>query len=96
LKRILTLRKDLKLIITSATADTEAITNFFTIRRDYKSDGESLMVKTVNITGRLHEVFVHYLRQPTRNYFLKIFQTIVYIDREKAPGHVLVFLTSVE
>jgi len=82
--------------VTSATADTDAIANFFTTQRDYKKDQQPLTAKTVNITGRLHEVFVHYLREPTRNYFLKIFQTIVYIDREKAPGHVLVFLTSVE
>lgn len=55
-----------------------------------------MKVKNVNITGRLHEVFIHYLKEPTKNYFLKVFQTIVYIDREKPPGNVLVFLTSVE
>jgi HrpA-like RNA helicase len=97
LKRILTLRKnDFKVIVTSATADTQTIADFFTIRKDYKTEGEALKVKTVNITGRLHEVFIHYLKEPTKNYFLKVFQTIVYIDREKPPGNVLVFLTSVE
>lgn len=82
LKRILTLRKnDFKVIITSATADTETISNFFTLQKDYKAEREALKVKTVNITGRLHEVYIHYLKEPTKNYFLKAFQTIVYIDR---------------
>jgi len=96
LKRILTLRKDFRVIITSATADTQAIADFFAFKRDYKKKEEPLKVKKVNITGRLHEVNIHYLKEPTKNYFLKIFQTIVYIDREKSHGNVLVFLTSVE
>lgn len=95
LKRILSLRKDFKVVITSATADTQTIFDFFTFNRQYKKNRESLSVKTVNITGRLHDVKIHFLKDPTKNYFLKIFQTIVYIDREKTPGNILVFLTSV-
>ena len=82
LKRILLKRKDFKVIVTSATADIETISDFFTTKKDYKNDQiREIKVKTLNITGRLHEVFIHYLTEPTKNYFLKIFQTIVYIDR---------------
>jgi HrpA-like RNA helicase len=96
LKRILQRRDNLKLIVTSATIDNETLLSFFSINRDYKKETRQLKIKSVNITGRLHEVAIHYLKEPSKNYFLKIFQTIVYIDREKPPGEVLVFLTSVE
>lgn len=53
-------------------------------------------MKTVNVPGRLYSVKINYLREPTSNYFLKTFQTIVYLDRETTHGNILVFLTSVE
>jgi ATP-dependent RNA helicase DDX35 len=96
IKRILQRRQDLKLIVTSATIDNDALLSFFSLNRDYKKGNRQLKIKSVNITGRLHEVAVHYLKDASKNYFLKIFQTVVYIDREKPPGEVLVFLTSVE
>lgn len=96
LKRIIQRRTDLKVVVTSATIDNESLAAFFSLRRDYKGDGRQLKIKSVNITGRLHEVAIHYIKEPSKNYFLKMFQTIVYIDREKPPGEVLVFLTSVE
>lgn len=40
-----------------------------------------LTIKTINVPGRIHEVKINYLREPTSNYFLKTFQTIIYIDR---------------
>lgn len=82
--------------MTSATIDNEGLLSFFSTNRDYKKEARSLKIKSINITGRLYEVAIHYLKEPSKNYFLKIFQTIVYIDREKPPGEVLVFLTSVE
>lgn len=96
LKRILLKRPDFKLIVTSATLENQNLRDFFTLSREVRGEGRQLKCREVNITGRLHDVLVHYLREPTRNYFLKIFQTIVYIDREKSHGHVLVFLTSTE
>ena len=81
LKRILKKRKDLKVVITSATADDASIRNFFQKDRNIKEEGEELRIGEINITGRLHSVFIHYLRDPSANYFLKVFQTIVYIDR---------------
>lgn len=96
LKRIIQRRTDLKVVVTSATIDNESLAGFFSLRRDYKGDSRQLKIKSVNITGRLHEVAIHYIKEPSKNYFLKMFQTIVYIDREKPPGEVLVFLTSVE
>lgn len=63
LKRILNKRKEnFKVIVTSATADTQGIADFFSVRKNYKEEGESLKVTNVNITGRLHEVFIHYLK----------------------------------
>lgn len=53
---------------------------FFKVKANYKVD-EALTVKTINVPGRLHEVRINYLREPTSNYFLKMFQTIIYIDR---------------
>lgn len=38
LKRILKIRKNFKVIITSATIDNESLMNFFTINKDYKNE----------------------------------------------------------
>ena len=92
LKKILLVRNDLKVVITSATADTARILQFF---EKPTLNGRKISVKRVDITGRLHQVKLHYLRESTSNYFLKAFQTIVYIDRQKPHGDVLVFLPSV-
>ena len=54
LKRIMQRRQDLKLVITSATIDNEAICGFFALNRDYKNEGRKLSIKSINITGRLH------------------------------------------
>lgn len=70
----------LKILITSATLETTKLEAFFRIKANYKDDRE-LKIQTINVPGRTHEVKINYLRDPTSNYFLKLFQTIVYIDR---------------
>lgn len=63
LKRILNKRRDnFKVVVTSATADTQSIADFFSVQKNYKEEEEPLKVTNVNITGRLHEVFIHYLK----------------------------------
>ena len=46
-KKLLEKRKDFKIIVTSATADTQMISDFFTTKRDYKSSEEILKVKEI-------------------------------------------------
>lgn len=84
LKKIIYKREEtnnkLKLLITSATLETGKLEAFFKTKLNYKED-KVLAVKTINVPGRVHEVKINYLREPTSNYFLKVFQAIVYIDR---------------
>lgn len=82
MKKILEKRTNLKVIITSASMDGDVIKHFFEMNKQYKNqEKKEIKAKSINITGRCHDVLVHYLKEPTKNYFLKTFQTVVYIDR---------------
>ena len=83
LKIILIKRKDLKVIITSATVENKSIQAFFEKKKmhHFISNARQLSFKEINVTGRLYSVKIQYLKEPTKNYFLKTFQTIIYLDR---------------
>lgn len=44
----------------------------------------------------MYPVDVFYLKEPTKNYILKAFQSVTYIEQEKPKGDIIVFLTSQE
>jgi HrpA-like RNA helicase len=83
LKIILIKRKNLKVVITSATLDDKSIKAFFEKKQihHFTSKIREITFKEINVTGRLYSVSIHYLKESTKNYFLKAFQTIIYIDR---------------
>lgn len=65
LKKIIVRREKtnnkLKLVITSATLETQKLESFFSIKSNYR-DELALSVKTINVMGRLHDVKISYLR----------------------------------
>lgn len=67
---------------------------FFSAGKDYREEG--YRVQAIYVEGRTYGIRVNYLKEHTSNYFLKTFQTIIYVERETHHGHILVFLTSVE
>jgi ATP-dependent RNA helicase DDX35 len=67
LKKILRKRKDLKLIVSSATVDAEYVRDFFTETKSTKiteNDGATIL----SVQGRSYSVDVHYLLDPCPNY----------------------------
>ncbi|CUM48653.1 uncharacterized protein AC631_00303 [Debaryomyces fabryi] len=82
LKDIIQIRKDLKLIIASATMNAEKFSNYF--------DGAPIF----NIPGRRFPVDIHYTKNPEANYIQAALTTIFQIHTtQELPGDILVFLT---
>ncbi|GMH34493.1 hypothetical protein BSKO_02327 [Bryopsis sp. KO-2023] len=94
LRKVLSRRPDLRLVIASATLEAEKLKEFFDMRtvkvgneQQYK---EPLII---SISGRTHPVQVHYLEEPAPNYLKACVETVLEIHREGTPGDVLVFVT---
>lgn len=82
LKDIMITRKDLKIIIASATINAEKFSKFFN------------NAPILNIPGRRFPVKIHYTKQPEANYIQAAITTIFQIHMtQPLPGDILVFLT---
>ncbi|PRP78752.1 putative pre-mRNA-splicing factor ATP-dependent RNA helicase-like [Planoprotostelium fungivorum] len=77
-------RKDLKLIVMSATLDAGKFQNYF--------DGAAYMA----VPGRLHTVEIFYTPEPERDYLEACIRTVIQIHLYEKPGDILVFLTGEE
>lgn len=84
IKNILEKRRDLKLIVMSATLDAEKFQNFF--------NGS----KILNIPGRLYPVEIFYTLQAEKNYIQVVIRTVFDIHLNEEEGDILVFLTGEE
>ena len=91
LKKILKRRRDLKLIVSSATVDAEYIRDFFNRGREKTSPATILSVE-----GRNYNVDVFYLDNPCPDYVKGCVETVIKIHEKEPPGDVLVFLTGME
>lgn len=81
LQEILPKRKDLKLVVMSATLDAGKFQDYF--------HGAPLL----KVPGRTHPVEVFYTAKPERNYVEAATRTCLQIHKCEAPGDILVFLT---
>lgn len=81
MKEILRQRKDLKLIVMSATLDAAKFQKYF--------DGAPL----VEVPGRIFPVEIFYTPEPERDYLEAAIRTVVQIHLCEEPGDVLLFLT---
>lgn len=68
LKKIQRRRKDLRLIISSATLDAEIFKRYFNANKT--SDPSKDTAAIMSIEGRTFPVDVHYLKAPTNDYLL--------------------------
>jgi len=92
LKKILKRRRDLKLIISSATVDAEYIRDFFNRGVNRKSCQATIL----SIEGRHYSVDIHYLSQPCPDYVKGCAETALKIHRQEAAGDILIFLTGMD
>jgi pre-mRNA-splicing factor ATP-dependent RNA helicase DHX15/PRP43 len=84
LKEILIKRKDLKLVVMSATLEAEKFQNYF------------LDAPLIKVPGRLHPVEIFYTQEPERDYLEAAIRTVVQIHTCEPPGDILLFLTGEE
>lgn len=89
MKKILRKRPDLRLVVSSATLEAEALQNFF----QDEVENKSISAEILSIQGRVYPVEVYYLNDPVANYVKASVETVMKIHESQRMGHVLVFLT---
>ena len=88
LKGLVKKRKDLKLIVMSATLDALKFQKYFTI-----DDEPAPLFK---VPGRTHPVEIFYTQEPEPDYVEAAIRTVLMIHRAEDPGDILLFLTGEE
>ncbi|UYV80077.1 DHX15 [Cordylochernes scorpioides] len=85
LKQVVTQRRDLKIVVMSATLDAGKFQNYF--------DNAPLM----SVPGRTHPVEIFYTPEPERDYLEAAIRTVVQVHMcEDVEGDILLFLTGQE
>jgi len=99
LKKVQKRRPDLRVVISSATIEVEALTRFFDTSaaeppaKQAGQAGPSRVPAVISIPGRAHRVQCHYLQEPVSDYVRCAAETALSIHKEGLPGDVLVFLS---
>ncbi|EFA80274.1 DEAD/DEAH box helicase [Heterostelium album PN500] len=81
IKGVLQKRKDLKLVVMSATLDAGKFQKYF---------NDAPLMK---VPGRLHPVEIYYTQEPERDYLDAAVRTVLSIHQDEDAGDILVFLT---
>lgn len=85
LRQALMNRKDLKVVVMSATLEATKFTNFYTIN--------DKIPPHLSIPGRLHPVSIVYSDKDVENYVEKAIETATQIHESEPSGDILIFLT---
>ncbi|XP_072934043.1 probable ATP-dependent RNA helicase DHX35 [Epargyreus clarus] len=93
LKKIAKKRKNLKLVISSATMDAEFLKDFFNLSD--RKEGKSTSV-IMSVQGRTHPIDVFYVQEPVPDYVKATVDTVIKIHENEPFGDILAFLTSQE
>ncbi|XP_077982513.1 putative ATP-dependent RNA helicase DHX35 [Glandiceps talaboti] len=94
LKKIQKKRKDLRIIISSATLDAEAFRDFFNNNDTNDSSKDTATILTVE--GRTYPVDIFYAVSPVPDYIKETVDTIFKIHKTEPSGDILAFLTGQE
>ena len=89
LKGVAKERKDLKIIIMSATLDAVKFQKYFSLRTN-------IAAPLFKVPGRTHPVEVFYTQEPEPDYMEAAVRTVLMIHRSEDPGDILLFLTGEE
>ncbi|KAI0294104.1 P-loop containing nucleoside triphosphate hydrolase protein [Multifurca ochricompacta] len=87
LKTLVKRRKDLKIIVMSATLDALKFQKYFTINEP---------APLFKVPGRTHPVEIFYTQDPEPDYVEAAIRTVLMIHRAEDPGDILLFLTGEE
>ena len=91
LKKIKKKRKDLRIIVSSATLDAEMFRDFFNtnITNDSSKDNAAIL----SVKGTSYPVDIHFTLSPVADYLKATIDTVMGIHKEGGPGDVLAFVT---
>ncbi|KAF5378123.1 hypothetical protein D9615_007544 [Tricholomella constricta] len=92
LKALAKRRKDLKIIVMSATLDALKFQKYFGL----SSDADAAPAPLFKVPGRTHPVEVFYTQEPEPDYVEAALRTVLMIHRAEEPGDILIFLTGEE
>lgn len=84
IKEVLTKRKDLKIVVMSATLNAERFQEYF--------EGAPLL----DVPGRMYPVEIFYTPEPEKDYLLAAIRTVIQIHIIEDQGDILLFLTGEE
>lgn len=93
LKKIAKKRSNLKIIISSATMDSELFRDFFNFRTKQTPKDTSTIL---TVEGRMYDNQVFYADEPCPDYVRATVDTILKIHKKEGPGDILAFLTGQE
>lgn len=93
LKGLAKRRKDLKLIVMSATLDALKFQSYFSLHNSGEEPSPAPLFK---VPGRTHPVEVFYTQDPEPDYVEAAIRTVLMIHRAEDPGDILLFLTGEE
>lgn len=95
LKEIMLKRKDLKVVVMSATLDAGKFQEYFGIREEGKNgeEGRLILPPLMRVPGRLHPVEIFYTPEPERDYLEAAMRTVLQIHMCESEGDILLFLT---
>nr|XP_049705986.1 probable ATP-dependent RNA helicase DHX35 isoform X1 [Helicoverpa armigera] len=94
LKKIIKKRKNLKLIVSSATMDAEFLRDFFNLTE--KKENKASTSTILSMQGRTHPIDVFYSEEPVPDYVKATVDTVIKIHENEPFGDILAFLTSQE
>ncbi|KAK6022616.1 hypothetical protein OSTOST_11671, partial [Ostertagia ostertagi] len=94
LRKVLIVRPDLRIVVSSATLDAELFRDFFELNEsdDHNLDTSCIM----SVEGRTHPVTIYHTKTSVPNYIKATVDTVLDIHKNEIPGDILVFLTGQE
>ena len=98
LKKIRRRRRDLRIVVSSATLQAEDFLRFFS-GDQYDQNGEtseSAIGRIISLEGRMYPVDTLYLEQPAEDYLERAVKTVFDIHTSEPVGDILIFLTGRE
>ncbi|KAH7724470.1 DEAH protein box protein [Aphelenchoides avenae] len=94
LRKVMTVRDDLRLIVSSATIDAEVFRDFF--ETDLTEDRSKDIATIVSIEGRMYPVSVFYTKMGVPDYVQMTVETVLHIHKTEPTGDILAFVTGME
>ncbi|CAI4231079.1 unnamed protein product [Auanema sp. JU1783] len=91
LRKVMQIRSDLRIIVSSATLDAELFRDFFEMNDTDDSSKDTASV--ISVEGRTHPVTIFHTRTSVPNYLQASADAVINIHKKDLPGDILVFLS---